>query len=356
MISAKEERHASIRALEKESFQAENGFEDINVLIQSVYREARAEGILQVVMLQADLPLFGLNRVATKVAPQEPEPDANQTAMRAYDQQQRMFMAQDKSLREVQHKLALALDRTATLVIAEPVFGTLRRTTLQTLTLLKAAYATMTHRELANIDADWRTMRWDPSQDLCQFMAEFTERADFLTQHAFGSVDGIRVTTLINAIRHQVTFADMANPVFYQAHPLAADQTLANLTAAYAKVYRGQYERTTADQHHRTANQALKEDPHEEALAGIMASVRGSLAMMPAITHTQLMDVQAAVAKAVVQCLRPEKDQQPTASKSGGSNKKGPPCHHKDHYGPLISHTWKECRLNPQSVNYQAQK
>ena len=119
-------------------------------------------------------------------------------------------------------------------------------------------------------------------------------------------------------------------------------------------MYRGQYERVTASEHHHTANQAKAEDPLADTMQFIAASARGSLEGHT-VTHAQKMALGDAVAKAVMSILKPQ-----TTNPRNRSNKPTVPntdnpagvCTHPDHHSTKITHLWRDCRLNPNSANF----
>ena len=349
MATIKEARHAAILNLEKGSFQAEHGHTDITSLVHAVYQHAEAEGILGVVIMERDLEPFNMARTATRQEMAEPGAQATQTQMKFFETQRRLLDTQHKSIRELKLKLTLALDKTATVVVQEPLYGVLRRTALQILTLLVTNYSNMTNMELENYQTMWRTAIWDASTDLGLFMAEFMEAVRFLAQHNYAPPVGQQVMTLMAAVRHEGLFADMANPAFYNKHPTVAAQTLEHLIACYTEVYRGRYVQASASQYQQAANQAKhttssEEDEEDATTAGIIASARGSL-VNTTVTHAQRMAIQDAVAKAITKCLQPERPREQTPA---AQHQRAIPgvCTSKEHKGKS-THLWKDCRLNP---------
>lgn len=356
MVTAQEQRHIDISNLEKGSFQAAHGYEDIQALIQAVYTHADQLGIFRVVCLDADLAGYAIAREVTRAAPDEPGPGATQNQLKAYEMQRRLFERQDDGLRSLKKDFLAALDRTATGKITQPNFGTMRVSILQGLTTLKTEFGTMTHKELGELQHAWRAGRWDAATDLCDFMENFRTQVAFLTEHNFEPPVGEQVMTLLAAVQHEAAFSNMANAAFHAAHPQPADQTLARLITVYTTVYRGQYEHVTAREHHYTANEVKATDPHADTMQYLAASVRGSLEGHT-VTHAQRMALADALAKTVVSIMHPQlvpprtTRRPPAATSTPMVNIPGV-CTHPSHNSAKISHLWKDCRLNPNSPNF----
>ena len=353
MATAKEIRHLDISNLEKGAFQAAYGHEDIRAFIQAVYTQADHLGVFRVICIDDDLNDYNIVREALRNAPQEPEAGATQTAIQAYEMQRRLFDKQDEGLRQLKKTLLAALDRTAIGKVAETTFGTIRLSVKTILTLLKTEFGTMTNKELISIQRDWRATRWEATTDLCDFMASFQEQVNFLTDHAYPPPEGEQVMTLMDAVRHEAAFHDMATTAFHTKYPDQVTQTLKNLIQVFTTVYRGQYERVTASEHHHTANQVKVADPHEDTMQFIAASARGSLEGRT-VTHAQKMALGDAVAKAVMSILQPQPINPRNRTNKSAATKQDTPgaCTHPDHHSSKITHSWTECRLNPNSANF----
>ena len=356
MVTAQEQRHTDISNLEKGSFQAAHGHEDIQALIQAVYTHADHLGIFRVICLEADLDGYTIEREATRAPPIEPGGGATQNQLKVYEMQRKLFDKQDDGLRRLKKDFLAALDRTAIGKITQPNFGTMRVSILQGLTTLKNEFGTMTHKELGELQRAWRDGRWDAATDLCDFMENFRTQVTFLTEHNFEPPVGEQVMNLIAAVQHESAFSHLANAAFHATHPLPADQTLDRLITVYTTVYRGQYEHATAREHHHTANEVRTTDPHEDTMQYLAASVRGSLEGHT-VTHAQRMALADALAKTVVSILQPQpvttraNRRAPSPTQAPAAHAPGI-CTHPAHKSTKTTHLWKDCRLNPNSPNF----
>jgi hypothetical protein len=268
----------------------------------------------------------------------------------------RLYERQNLGLRDLKHKLLAALDRTATGKITQPLVGTMRITILEALTALKTEYSGMTDMQLQTIYRSLQTQKWDPSEDLCDFMETFRAQVEFLAEHDYAPPRGEQARMLADAVKDVVQFSAMATPAFHAAHPVTANQTLARLIAVYTTVYRGQYDHVTARQYHHAANQAKQEDPQDDMMEGIMASVRGSLAGVT-LTFAQKKAVHAAVARAVEEALINERPgNKPRAPTRSVVPAPAGACTNPAHRSTYVMHLEKDCRMNPKSANYTGNK
>ena len=237
-------------------------------------------------------------------------------------------------------------------------------------------------------------MRWDAATDLTTFMADLSGQIAILNRHQFAPTAGEQVLLLQTAVAHVQVFANKADAAFHMQRPNRADQTLPHLITAYERVYRNEYEKTTAAEI-LTVNQVQDTSTctgHDgPVLQAIMASARAVIrdtAVTPAIaaeilTVNQVQDtstctghdgpvLQAIMAsaravirdtavtpamldhlateitKTVARCLHPPKAE---AASSGGGYK-GKKQSDKDTgggYTPTLKtpHTWEKCFLNP---------
>ena len=112
----------------------------------------------------------------------------------------------------------------------------------------------------------------------------------------------------------------------------------------------------TARQYHHAANQAKQEDPQDDMLEGIMASVRGSLAGVT-LTFAQKKSVHAAVARAVEEALINERPgNKPRAPTRSVVPAPAGACTNPAHRSTHVMHLEKDCRMNPKSANYTGNK
>jgi hypothetical protein len=190
---------------------------------------------------------------------------------------------------------------------------------------------------------------------------------DFLTTHNYAPSMGQQVVNLQASVGHVPSFTMLATPAFHAAYPAVQNQTLTNLITVYERVYRGQYVNTTAAQHHLAMNQAIgihktseledtMHNPEHAVINGIMASARGALAGEQ-VTHNQLMDLQAQVAKTITRVLHPSQRQtgvrdssrskEPTSR--GVKNVNIPKGACPLHPHAVKPHTWEQCSRNPEN-------
>ena len=356
-------RQQAVRRLEPGSFEAVHGNTDIQSLKTGIYVDAQALNLLPVIALDADLITYQLQRVDVLPAPEPPQPAATAAVVKHYEIRRHAFEAQSKALATLKTRVLATLDHDATLVVEEPDHAALRRTVNDLLRLLTERYADMTNKELQALAAQMRAMRWDSTTDLTTFMADLAGRIAFLQRHQFAPTEGEQVLILQTAVEHVPVFAHKADAAFHMQHPNRADQTLQHLITVYERVYRNEYEKTTAVEV-LTANQVQDKSActgHDEpVLQAIMASARAVIRDTP-VTPTMLDHLATEITKTVARCLRPLKAE--AASSGGGYKGKKQP--DKDTGGgytppvppapgccPLhptlrVPHTWDQCRLNP---------
>jgi hypothetical protein len=363
MSTPNELRHTEIRSFTASSFHAEHAREDIATFKHAVYNLAQAYNLFEVVITDADAVNMNTPRVAARVRPAELEPNASAAVIKHFDNQTKLFEDQLEKRAKLKLKVTQTMDHATAQTIGDPINGLLFMDVHAILEALVTAFNTLTINELGTIEAEWASRRWDGGDDLVTFMANFRDTAAFLQHHNNAQSEARQVFLLKNAVQHVPLFADMANAAFHATAPTVAQQTAAQLINTYTQVYRNQYVNTTAAQHHRSANQAttLADDPHAPAIAGIMASVRGCLPTTP-MTHEQLMELQAEVAKLVTRTLKPGKPapqdiDRPFGGRNGG---KGAERQHRGNDRPtsipagvcplhphaLKPHLWEQCKQN----------
>ena len=352
-------RHQNVRRLEAAAFTGATGREDILVLKQGIYEAALLLNILDVVALDADLATYELVRV--EVLPRPPLPQIGATAAQAkhYEFARHAYTQQSEGLATLKGKIIQALDQEALRAVEQPIHGTLRLSVRDLVLALTTEYQQMTNKELQRLYNQWTALRWDAATDLITFLTTFQECLTFLDSHGFGPTRGVQVVTLQEAVEHVPAFANIADAAFHQEFPFEANQTLANLTATYRRVYRAQYAHSTAAQHH-LANQ-VKETPSSTSgapedvlLQGISASTRA--AIRDTKITPELMDrLVLEVTKTVQRCLRPHTSRDTTTTQRD-TRKTAPSTRRPQSeiiapgtcpYHRTTSHTWADCRANP---------
>ena len=355
-------RQIAVQHLEASSFTSQHAHEDILTFKQGIYEAAARAGILNVVALDEDLVPYNLQRQAVLIEPDQPADNAVAVQFKIL-----VFHKQDEALRRTKEKILSAMDQATTRIVQEPGFGVLRRSITQILQLLLQEYSTITNIEIHQLKQSWEALRWDGSSDLITFLATFQENLQFLAQHHYAPSPGETLVTLQTAVQHVPAFAQMANNMFYQTHPLHQDQTLEHLMAIYRRVYRSQYIASTAATIYNGANQITEDiqpTTHLDLeIDYIVAAVREALPTKGTLSGQQITLIQKAITKAINDVLssspKANKVPEPKQKKSNtngmrsnnGSameylvNGKFPasrcPMHPKSN-----THSWKECKLN----------
>jgi hypothetical protein len=362
------QRQAAVQRLDPGTFTDQFGHLDIIPLKRGLYEAADAHDILGVVLLNSDLADYEnvVEREAVLNKPQAMEADAAGDDIKRHQVLTAAWLKQSAAIREVKQQFINCLDTHAKTVIMEPQHGTIRRTIMTCLNLLQIHYGTMTIEQLNIFAEKARTTKWDASTDITQHTARFKADMSFLNTHAYAPAAGQQVVNLMASVEHVPAFTMIAHPAFYQTYVHAANQTVDNLIAVYERIYKTQYANTTAAQHHLAANQVVQQQPSITAestldtqqsavIEGIMASARGSL-VGARVSHTQLMELQAQVAKTIDRVLSPTDNNRPrggpggaartaTTTKPRGRLAKGVCPLHPDAIKP---HTWAQCFQNPE--------
>ena len=355
-----EQRQDAIRALDKASFQGAFGHHDIATLKLTIYELANAHNVMDLTVVDNDMAELGIEeRQDVIVRPERPAPGANQAAVNAYKLDHQAWKDQSTAITEVKKALVGLLDGHAKKVVSDPIQGTLLRTSMDMLNLLLAQYHTMSNEELSDVKAKWEQLRWNQEQNFLTFLSTFNDDTTFLVNHDYGPPRGEQVTTLFKAISHVPTLVAPAKASFYQAFPAVEDQTLAALCEHLKTVYRTQYVRTTAAEHHEM-NQAteISIDSNDAIITGIAASARATL-RGEHVSADQLEKMQAAVTRAIKQCLttptQPSRDQpknQRRDQRRGQEQYQRPERIEKGecprHRGKF--HPWAECNQNPDNA------
>jgi len=357
-----EQRQDSIRAHESAAFQGAHGHQDIAVLKLTIYELANTHGIMDLVILDEDMEELGIEERQDVIArPQRPAHGANQAAVNEYKIEHAEWKEQSKAILEVKQALVDLLDGHAKKVVSDPIQGTLMRTTTEMLELLVQQYHAMSNEELRAMKTTWSSTRWNQGEDLITFLSNFNDAVIFLETHDYGPPRGEQVTTLFQAIDHVPTLVAPTKAAFYQAAPLLADQTLETLCEQLRTVYRTQYVQTTAAEHH-AVNQAVLTPTDANAIIvdGIAASARATL-HGETISAAQLELMQAAVTKAIKQCLAPPSQAKPAQAKPEQRRRpqQDPRQRAKKmeagecpmHRGAF--HRWEDCFSNPDRVSKQ---
>jgi hypothetical protein len=344
-----EQRQQAVRNLDPNAFHREFAYEDIFILRQALYEEAEILGIAGIIMTDADLLIYGVQREAIRNQPAEPANNATAAQHKTYDVSQKLYSKQSEGIRTLKTKFKEALDSTTRKAIEEPVHGLLRRTLLQMMTDIMAEYSTMTNVELMNLKTTLQTMRWDATTDLITFMSQFQSRVAFLTSHGWPLSQGEQVMYLQASVEHVVGFASIASAAFYHSSPNLAQQTLVRMVTSFTQTYRTQYVNTTAAQHHLVANQALQL-PKDDAIEHIMASAREAIQNKP-ISPVQLTKILTAVEKGIKQVLQPRQTTNNNARPPVNNNERyetaDGTCNYSFHASLKKKHTWDECHSNP---------
>ena len=156
--------------------------------------------------------------------PVQPVFGDNANTFKIYTNAIAAFNQQDEALRSTKAKIIQSLDNPAQHVIAEPIYGHIRRTIPQILQLLHEAYGHMSLSQLFHLKANWQAQRWQPDENLITFMFNFQTGLTFLQQHQYAPPPGEVVNILQNAIDHVPALANPAKEMFFQQHPQIAEQ------------------------------------------------------------------------------------------------------------------------------------
>ena len=244
-------------------------------------------------------------------------------------------------------------------MIAEPIYGHIRRTIPQILQLLHEAYGHMSLSQLFHLKANWQAQRWQPDENLITFMFNFQTGLTFLQQHQYAPPPGEVVNILQNAIDHVPALANPAKAMFFQQHPQIAEQTVANLMTILTQVYHTQYQKTTAASHNETVNQVTQDNQSINGLQGFIAATTQEI-QQAQLSHAQIRQLQSAVMKTIqefkLRSLPPEKtDRKQTQNRRPNNQQQNylvdgtlPP--DRCPYHPQSkTHTWDTCRCNPKN-------
>lgn len=291
---------------------------------------AESKDILHLVLSDEELVARGMPAYAPLEKP-ELAIGANQLQLSTYTARLKEWSAEHTPFKELKQKLYATFWVTVKDIVNEVVggrqYGISRRDIRQIFVLLSAEYGTITINETAAERAKLEQV-WNPDSSFLDFLVNFTAIVNFLAEKGQPISSSEQILFLQKAVAHAPSFT-MANAMFYQAHPLPAQQTLAALVTIYKNHFRTMVMTATAQTTGFT-NQVFKPtSPNEALIRSVTDQIRLKLGTSH-VSEQQGLQMQLAIAKAVASVMEPRPVKTNMCQKHPGS-----------------AHTWKECSKNP---------